>query len=245
MDYLALATDFDGTLATDGRVEPTTLDALKRWRASGRKLILITGRQMSILLEPFPDLPVFDWVVAENGALLYNPATGVEKPLVEPPPEEFFQRLRDRVTTEASTRSPQDPLWEEFTQLSQDPTVRLVSRGRVIVATWKPHDQIAAELIQELGLDLEIILNKAAVMILPRGVDKAFGLRAALQELGMGPEQTIGLGDAENDTAFLDLCGLSVAVANALPELKLRVKRVTQGSRGAGVVETIDQILGA
>jgi HAD superfamily hydrolase (TIGR01484 family) len=44
MRYFVLATDYDGTLATDGRVHDETLTALKHLRASGRKLILVTGR---------------------------------------------------------------------------------------------------------------------------------------------------------------------------------------------------------
>jgi len=44
MRYLALACDYDGTLACDGRVSDVALTALQRFRASGRKVILVTGR---------------------------------------------------------------------------------------------------------------------------------------------------------------------------------------------------------
>jgi hydroxymethylpyrimidine pyrophosphatase-like HAD family hydrolase len=86
-------------------------------------------------------------------------------------------------------------------------------------------------------------MNKGAIMILPVGVDKGLGLRAAAQELQLPLDSIAGVGDAENDTAFLALCGYSVAVANALPELKERVNWVSKGERGAGVVELIDQLL--
>ncbi len=46
MRYLALATDYDGTLAQEGRVAREALDALKRLKESGRKIILVTGRQL-------------------------------------------------------------------------------------------------------------------------------------------------------------------------------------------------------
>lgn len=65
-----------------------------------------------------------------------------------------------------------------------------------------------------------VILNKRSLMVLPRGVNKASGLRDALDELGIAPEDTVGVGDAENDEAFLALCGYSAAVANALPKLR-------------------------
>jgi hypothetical protein len=45
MRYLALACDYDGTLASEGRVAPETVGALERLRASGRRLLLVTGRE--------------------------------------------------------------------------------------------------------------------------------------------------------------------------------------------------------
>ena len=74
MHYLALACDYDGTLATDGRVNNEPLAALERFRATGRKLILVTGRELPDLLAIFPPILLFDRVVAENGGLLYRPA---------------------------------------------------------------------------------------------------------------------------------------------------------------------------
>ena len=78
MTYLALATDYDGTIATEGAVDAATLAALQRWRQAGRRLILVTGRMLDDWLHVFPQyapLELFDWVVTENGAVLYHPAS--------------------------------------------------------------------------------------------------------------------------------------------------------------------------
>jgi len=98
--------------------------------------------------------------------------------------------------------------------------------------------------IRELGLEWHVIFNKGSVMALPSGVTKATGLYPALEELGISPLQTVGVGDAENDHAFLRLCGVSVAVANALPAVKAAADIVTEGARGAGVTELIERMLG-
>src|SRR4051812_17675525 len=111
MRYHALATDYDGTLAHDGHVDRPTLAALEKLLATGRKLVLVTGRELDELLGIFPEIPLFEQVVAENGALLYPPASREEKRLGEPPPPEFVARLRER-------------------------GVGPISVGRVIVATW-------------------------------------------------------------------------------------------------------------
>ena len=59
----------------------------------------------------------------------------------------------------------------------------------------------------------------------------------------MSPRNVVAVGDAENDFAFLNLCGMPVAVANALPRLKEVAALVTEGERGAGVAELVDRWL--
>lgn len=218
MHYLALACDYDGTLAKDGVVSPQTIDALERVGASGRKLILITGRLLEDLQEAFPRLDLFTYVVAENGALLYNPADSTEKLLGEAPPRQFIQALQERGVTHLVT-------------------------GRVIVASLRPYEKTIVEVIGKLGLEREVIFNKEAVMVLPTGVNKATGLVAALQDLKLSAHNVVGIGDAENDLSFLSLCECSVAVANAIPSLKEQVDYTTKAENGDGVIELIEQLL--
>ncbi len=218
MRNIAIAVDFDGTLAKNGKVLKKTLAAVERVRESGRYIILVTGRRLDDLLEVFPRLELFDRVVAENGALLYDPATRAETLLGEPPPEELVAALRER-------------------------KVRRLAVGKSVVALWEPDDRKALEVINDLGLEVQIIYNKGAVMLLPSGVNKGTGLLAALAELGISPHNTIGIGDAENDHVFLSACEWSFAVANAIDAIKQRVDRVTDGDHGAGVIEAIDLLL--
>jgi hydroxymethylpyrimidine pyrophosphatase-like HAD family hydrolase len=218
MHYLALATDYDGTLAHDGRVDDATLAALDRVRASGRKVVLVTGRELPDLRTVFGHLEKFDRVVAENGALLFDPATGQERVLAEPPPPPFLDQLRAR-------------------------GVGPISVGRSIVATWEPHEKTVFEVIHDLGLEMQVIFNKGAVMVLPSGVNKATGLKAALKDLGLTPDRVVAVGDAENDHALLDLCGCGAAVANGLPMLRARAEIDLKADHGAGVTELIDMLL--
>jgi HAD superfamily hydrolase (TIGR01484 family) len=218
MRYLALATDYDGTLAHHGRVDEETLAALERFLASGRKLILVTGRELDDLQSVFPNLHLFERVVAENGALLYRPGSREEKVLGERPPDKFVETLKQR-------------------------GVGPISVGRVIVATWEPHETTVLEGIHHLGLELQVIFNKGAVMVLPAGINKASGLSVALHELGLSPHNVVGIGDAENDHAFLALCECGVAVANALPMVKEKADIVTGADHGAGVRELIDEMV--
>ena len=218
MRYLALATDYDGTLAQHGRVTDATIAALVKLRDSGRKLILVTGREMDELLSIFPAVNLFERVVAENGALIYDPAKRAFRLLIEPPPTRFVEALKRR-------------------------NVSPIAVGRVIVATWKPHETVVLETIRDLALDLQVIFNKEAVMILPAGVNKASGLSATLKELELSPHQVVGVGDAENDLAMMAMSGCAVAVQNALPTVKERADLVTPGDHGQGVEQLIEYLL--
>jgi len=218
MKTRGLATDYDGTIASHGLVAASTSDALQQFKESGRKLILVTGRELSDLFNIFPQTRIFDRVVAENGAVLYQPETERVKVLAPSPPVQFLNCLRER-------------------------GVRSLSIGQVIVATQETYHGVVSRIIEELQLDLQIILNKGAVMVLPREVDKATGLLAALEELGIAPSDIVGVGDAENDHAFLRICGCSAAVANALPSLKDEVRIMTASNHGRGVEELIARIL--
>jgi phosphoglycolate phosphatase (TIGR01487 family) len=218
MRYFALASDYDATLAAHGQIGDTAVAALRRLRAEGRKVILVTGRLVADLLQVCPDVELFDRVVAENGAVIYSPANRTTRALCSSPPEGFIDELRSR-------------------------NVAPLSVGDVLVATVQPHDVEVLRTIEDLGLELQIIFNKGAVMVLPSGVNKGTGLRAALDEMGLSPRNVVGIGDAENDHAFLQLCECSAAVANALPSLKERADVLTRESNGSGVAELIDAIL--
>ena len=217
MKYTILATDFDGTIAHHSGVPESTLDALRRVRASGRKLFLVTGRELDDLLAVFTPINVFDSVIAENGALLFQPSTRETRILSPQPPERFVEELLRRGVP--------------------------ISVGRSIVATVEPHEYTVLEVIRDLGLEWQVIFNKGAVMVLPSGINKATGLTFVLNELGVPAAEVVGVGDAENDHAFLRMCGLSVAVSNALQSVKDMADWVTTGARGAGVEELIAQLL--
>jgi hydroxymethylpyrimidine pyrophosphatase-like HAD family hydrolase len=220
MRYLALAADYDGTLASHSTVAPETIEALRRLAATGRKLILVTGRRVDDLIDVFPEVAIFDRVVAENGPLVYRPQARETRVLAEPPPPAFVEELQRR-------------------------GVQPLTAGQVFVATEQPNERVVLDLIGEMRLNLQVILNKGSVMVLPASVNKATGLSAALEEFGISPQYVVGIGDAENDEPFLAMCGRGVAVANALESLKARADQITQGENGAGVREVIEWVITA
>ncbi|MGQ9367623.1 HAD family hydrolase [Azospirillum sp. A39] len=219
MPYRALAVDFDGTLAPGGRVEPAALDALGRLKRSGRRLVLLTGRRLDDLRRAFPEAEgLCDAIVCENGGVVHEPESGATRTLAGPPPPALVEALRRKGATP-------------------------VEVGQAAVYTRTPHEKTAIDAIRELALTLDVSFNRGAVIILPPGTDKAAALGRVLERFAVAPEAVVGMGDGENDHAFLRLCGRSVAVADAVASVREDADAVTAGAAGAGVVEEIGRLL--
>jgi HAD superfamily hydrolase (TIGR01484 family) len=218
MRYLAFAVDYDGTAAHDDKLSDSAALAIERLRVSGRRAILVTGRRLDDLLRVCPRIGLFDLVVAENGATLYDPQRREETMLAATIPARFAERLRER---------------------GAEP----IEVGRVLVATLEPYGTVMLEVVRELGLELQVIFNRSAVMALPPGVNKATGLAIALRRLGLSQHEAIGMGDAENDHSLLRYCECGVAVANAVQSLKEAADFVTRGSDGRGVAEVSNELI--
>jgi hydroxymethylpyrimidine pyrophosphatase-like HAD family hydrolase len=216
--YLAVVTDYDGVLADNGRPSGTAIAAISRLRASGRRSVLITGRRLEELMTVFPQLDLFDYVVAENGAVAYEPATHKETSLAKPPSQQFIERLKEL-------------------------HVQPLEVGRVVVATWLPHHTAVLQAIQETGLELHVVFNRAAVMVLPAGINKGTGMDYALRKLGLSRHEVVGIGDSENDHSFLERSECPVTVANAVPSILQAARLVTKAPSGDGFAELIDELV--
>jgi haloacid dehalogenase-like hydrolase/uncharacterized protein DUF87 len=216
--YLALAADYDETLASRGQLACETESALRELKRSGRRLILLTGRTLEELTEVCAHLALFDCIVLENGGVLYVPATRQVSELCSATAHALVPLLENRGVT---------PL----------------IRGEVLLATRRPHELVVLEAIRDLGLELQIIFNGAAVMVLPSGVNKGSGLRAALRLMGLSVHEVVGVGNAANDHSFLELCECSVAVSNAIESIKQEADICTRGAAGAGVVELVEELV--
>ena len=188
-----LACDFDGTCASDGHLAPETADVLRAARVRGIATMLVTGRVLEELRRGEVDFSAFDAVVAENGAIVWLPALDRTIQLGEPPPEWFLGRLRDSGIA--------------------------FQAGAVVIGTWEQHAGHALQLIRETGLDLQLVFNRAAVMLLPSGINKAVGVQRALDELGRSARNMIAFGDAENDLPLFTLAEVGVAARGSVPAI--------------------------
>jgi len=210
MRHRVLACDFDGTLATEGVCSEATVEALERVAATGIRLVLVTGRTREELADVFDPGDLFEAIVLENGAVVLDASTGRE------------QLLAPRVPS---------GLVAEFQRAGVVPLVV----GRVLCSTaWSQEAKLSAA-IARLGVDRQVVRNRASAMVIPPGINKRTGFEAALRTLGELPSSTVAVGDGENDIPLFAVAGVSVAVANAVDALKARADVVLTEPNGKGI----------
>lgn len=209
----ALACDYDGTLAARDTMPVAAVDALALARARGLRTILVTGRAFFELTRVCERLDLFDVVVAENGGVLYYPQAAMIREQAPPPPPRFLAELDRRGIA--------------------------YQLGRVVVGTARADEPSVRAALGATGVALNVVYNRAAMMLLPVGIDKGSGARHAIRALGLSFHDVLAMGDAENDLALLEACGWAGCPDNAVAELKERADWVFPGANGEAVARAI------
>ncbi|MDI3315304.1 MAG: HAD hydrolase family protein [Mycobacterium sp.] len=206
--FQVVALDLDGTLTSRGEVAVEALDAVDHVRRSGLVAVLVTGRIARELEAAFPRVADhFDVLVLENGAVAV--IDGKARAL----------------------SAPVDSALDDALAIRRVP----YRRGVVLLAVDGDHAAAVVEAIGELGLDCQIIRNRAALMVLPAGVTKGTGLGAVLAELNRSPHNTVAIGDAENDLSLFAMAEIGAAVADAVPSVREHADLVLDAPDGLGV----------
>lgn len=212
MRFVALAAGFDGTLAREGRYDERCVEALRALAATGRKLILVTARELRELLELFPATRIFDFVIAENGAVLHQPAAKRSEILANAPSEILLQELNRR-------------------------GVHPLSIGSSIITTSRTNEAEVRDVLAKHRLDMQLIGHDSALIISPSEVSKASGVKEALRQLGISAHNLVVIGDSDNDLALFELAEHSVAVSNANDDVRAQADRTTNGAYCDGFLE--------
>jgi hypothetical protein len=215
MKLCVLALDYDGTIAQNGRAEPLALESVREARARGLVVILVTGRILADLQRVLPEHELFDAIVAENGAVLAFPNVPIRR-LTHPPSQVLLDELRAADV--------------------------VVSFGECIIEADADDAPKILEAISKRELPLVLQFNHGRVMVLPQGINKATGLREALNTLRLSLHNCVAIGDAENDYAMLDACEIGVAVAWGSKALQEIADEVLPGTGPAAVAGYIREV---
>lgn len=248
-----VALDIDGTLlrwVTDsgtvhGEVDPLVRQAVRRARDAGAHVVLASGRSLHAMT-PIADQLGLDnadepvWIVASNGAVV------LRYPPTEVVHEETFDaaeavrdvlRLHPNALVAVEERGvgyrvnrpfPEGELWGEMTitdveDLIGEPVSRVIIRDPE--ATVEDFEKLA----EELGLQgTDYVIGWTAWMDLaPVGISKASGLAHVAEDLGIDAADTLAIGDGRNDLEMFAWAGRSVAMGQAVDEVRVAADHVT------------------
>lgn len=269
--YQLIAFDMDGTLLNSNKqISPETLNAIKRATDAGKTVILCTGRNLAELnafTEIIPGLRYLDCVSGacvydlKEKKTLYSQALdpGIVKKLMEFGMEEgaMIHVLSERSIVQKDQQSHMadfhmgiyQTMFDQITDKLENiynsfceepfPVLKLnlyhrdeASRARTV------------ERIKAAGLETALALAESTSLeCSAKGIDKGVGLKKLCEYLGLPLEQTIAVGDADNDTMALKTAGLAVAMGNATEPIKALADVIVADCDHNGCAEAIDKYL--
>ena len=213
MKLCVLALDYDGTIATNDRLDRSVEAAIGALRGRGVKVVLVTGRILSELQRVAHDLRFVDAVIAENGAVAYFPESGHRTVLAPPVSQALAAKLA---------------------------AVNLAFQvGDCLIDADAMSAPAMLDAIRVLELPVVLAFNRSRVMALPQGVSKATGLTTVLTMLRASLRNTVAIGDAENDHELLRVAEIGAAVAWGSSSLQATADLVIDGAGPPAVARFI------
>lgn len=249
-----IATDMDGTLlGHDQRISDENIDALRAAAAAGIHLAIASGRaifEIERLVAPLSNLPLS--ILALNGGCirlfdgqerlhLLNPEAFCDcVRLAEAAGVRYYFYTKDRLHTnreESRGRIP-PPL-----VVSAEQAFAMAGQAVKFVVNAREPERLLSLRTQVEALGLSVCSSWAGNFeVNPPGVNKGAALGELAQLLGIGAQEVMALGDAENDVSMLSYAGVSVAMGNACEKAAAAARHSTQTNAEHGVALAIRRL---
>ncbi len=230
----AVALDIDGTITRpDGTIPPESWGAIHKLEKNGVKVILVSGNAICVLLGLKHYSGATGAAIGENGGvILYNSRIHVLGSRTD-----FLERARKAVIEELGDvleESVQNPYRHvDYAFMSRNPGI-----SRRMIA------ESIEMILKKNGLtSLEVLDSGVAFHIHEIGVNKGAGLEKACELMGINTGDVVAIGDSEVDLTLFEKAGKSVAVGNAIPELKEKADIVLEETYFKGFLRAVDIIL--
>ena len=242
-----ILTDLDHTLLhQDGSISDETLRVLSECRDRGIKFAIATARYW-IGAKRYIDLLKPDYEITTDGTLinsgdecLYSCGFSesdtnlIVRSLLEAKPDAEITVAHGKTVYWNSLHIAESEKLHKA--VYNDYTSDLNVRANKIVAEL-PDDSLAVRIADQTGCKLQCYRGERWYSFLPAGSGKTAAIRALSDLSGIGIEDIVAFGDDSNDVEMLKLCGIGVAVANAVPEALESADEVTLSNDEDGVAK--------
>lgn len=265
--YKLIAFDMDGTLLNSKKeISKKTLEMIEKAFDAGKEVILSTGRCVAELNPYIEQIPRLRYLNCVSGALVYDlkekkkiytnaiSAENVSKILEVAKKEDvLIHMLTNDSVVQQSYYENMDyygmgvyqPLFEKVADKVPDIFEYYKEKSMPIEKlNLYHHTPEGRERTRERLSNLELMLanaEQASLEISAVGVTKGTGLKKLCEHLGISLEETIAVGDADNDIDVLKTAGLSVAMGNANDTVKSICDVVVSDCDHDGCAEVIEK----
>ena len=260
-------------LTSDHHVSKGCRDAIKAAKEQGKYAVLSTGRNLDELKDNKKELCDVPFYICESGALLYDCKTKerlfhvsipeeivkeildiVEKydamPYLASNGETVVERCRHGHMTYFNMGKYEEMLFRQGSVIIDcsmkeyyEKTLCSVEKFNIFCASTEVRETLFAHLTS-LNLPITMVYSEiASIEISPLGVSKGLGLKKLCEHLGISIEESIAVGDADNDMEILKTAGLSVAMGNAAPYVKEVCDVIVADNDHDGCKEAIETYL--
>ena len=264
--FKLIVSDLDGTIKdTNQPIHPYTIEVLKKLPELGIHFTLASGRSLASLRPYAEELNIKIPLVLANGCIIqsldgkihfreFMPVEVTRKILQITDQENcdlvvfsddrlFYKKMTDnidRIFGKLNNSIYEVGAWESIENL-------LPEVNKFMIIDWESQDNLAKlESIfdRELNGQAEYLrTNINHLEVMPKGVNKATGLKHLAKEMHIGMEEILAFGDFENDVAMLSEVGLGVAVENACDLAKANADLIIGSCAENGPAVFLDQLI--
>jgi len=218
------AVDIDGTITENGggRIHLGALGSLRHMRKLGHNVILVSGRSSieGYLLSVYGGLNTV--AVGENGGCITHGANDHVLLGDKAKCTKALQLIRSKLSSVK-----EKPVFPRMTEVVLERTFDIENANKVV---------------DENNLDVVLSDSQYAIHINSSGINKAAGFKHVMKMLGIDKSDVISIGDSATDVPLFELAGLSVAVGNALDDVKSKATMTVDAHAGDGVIEALEKI---
>ena len=270
MSYQLIALDLDGTLLNSRKEVPReAVAAIRKVYAAGKTVVFDTGRAVPEMEEQIALLPEVRYAIFASGAGIYDirekkafglrplSMENVRRILSVARPLDVMPQLvlPDRDVIQSSHMENLEryhmgvyrPMYEKamtlvpdiyaFAERCAEPVLKLNLYHAVREERLRTRDHLFSP-------DLELVYSEySSLECSAQGVDKGSGLLCLCGLLGIPAEETIAVGDADNDLPMLRSAGLGIAMGNAGEHIKAAADLVVSDLDSGGCAEAILKLL--
>lgn len=224
--------DFDNTLFSHytNQIPDSAVEAIKLARKNGHKILICTGRSFAELFYfDYRDIQ-FDGYILSNGQMISDKdLKTIYVEYVEPKDKlvELFNLKQFPITISDEKRIYANFINDYMRQVlkridSPIPEVREYdSEGIISTAFYFDNEEVRNKYVDELNKNYNIVnWGPLCITVINDDVDKANGIKKLLEMQNIDINNTIGIGDGDNDIGMVKFCNIGIAMGNSIDALK-------------------------